>query len=61
MLICALASIANNVGAPRILPAIAIPHPTGNPALSTEDEYEYRKKLVRQALDMLTAPLPSDA
>lgn len=42
------------VGANRIVPAIAIPHPLGNPALTKEEEYEIRKGIVEKALNALT-------
>ena len=52
--VCTVTPISMTVGANRIVPAIAIPHPLGNPALSAEEEYEIRKKLVSRALDALT-------
>ena len=42
------------VGANRIVPTIAIPHPLGNPALDKEEEYKLRKGLVEKALHALT-------
>ena len=42
------------VGANRIVPTIAIPHPLGNPALDKDEEYALRKKLVEKALAALT-------
>ena len=48
--ICTVTPISMTVGANRIVPAIAIPHPLGNPALSPEDEKELRRKLVKKAL-----------
>ena len=41
------------VGANRIVPAIAIPHPLGNPALEPKDEKALRRKLVEKALTAL--------
>ena len=46
--------ISLTVGANRIVPAIAIPHPLGNPALEPEEEYKLRKGLVEKALHALT-------
>ena len=46
--------ISMTVGANRIVPAIAIPHPLGNPALTPEEEYNLRKKIVNRALEALT-------
>lgn len=50
---CTVTPISLTVGANRILPTIAIPHPLGNPALSHEEEYELRYKLVDKALRAL--------
>ena len=50
---CTIVPISKTVGANRIVPTIAIPHPLGNPALSQEDEYELRYKLVEKALRAL--------
>ena len=38
------------VGANRIVPAIAIPHPLGNPALDKDEEKSLRRKIVEKAL-----------
>lgn len=50
---CTVVPISLTVGANRIVPTIAIPHPLGNPALSQKDEYELRYKLVEKALKAL--------
>ena len=50
---CTVVPISLTVGANRIVPTVAIPHPLGNPALSPEDEKELRRKLVRRALNAL--------
>jgi glycine reductase len=42
------------VGANRIVPAIAIPHPLGNPALDAAEEKKLRRGLVEKALKALT-------
>ena len=42
------------VGANRIVPAIAIPHPLGNPSLKPEEEKALRRKIVENALHALT-------
>ena len=47
------------VGANRIVPTIAIPHPLGNPSLSHDEEYALRKKLVNRALEALTTEVSS--
>ena len=46
--------ISMTVGANRIVPTIAIPHPLGNPALSPEEEKKLRRHLVERALEALT-------
>ena len=46
--------ISMTVGANRIVPTIAIPHPLGNPALTLEEEKTIRRKLVSRALEALT-------
>ena len=51
---CTVTPISMTVGANRIVPTIAIPHPQGNPALTHEEEYALRKKLVARALEALT-------
>jgi len=48
--ICAIVPIALTVGANRIVRAVAIPHPTGDPKLKKREEIELRKKLLRTAL-----------
>ena len=52
--ICTVTPISMTVGANRIVPAIAIPHPLGNPALNHEEEKKLRRKLVEKALRALT-------
>lgn len=51
---CTVTPISLTVGANRIVPTIAIPHPLGNPALNHEEEYKLRKHLVDKALNALT-------
>ena len=50
---CTVTPISMTVGANRIVPTIAIPHPLGNPALTREEEYAIRKGLVEKALAAL--------
>ena len=52
-----ITTISSSVGANRIVPTVAIPHPVGNPALNAEDEYAVRKGLVERALKALTTPV----
>ena len=42
------------VGAHRIHPPIAIPHPLGNPALTMEEEKHIRRKILETALTALS-------
>jgi glycine reductase len=51
--VCTVTPISMTVGANRIVPAIAIPHPLGNPALTKEEEKALRRKLVLKALKAL--------
>ncbi len=51
--VCTVTPISLTVGANRIVPAIAIPHPLGNPALDADDEKKLRRKIVEKALSAL--------
>ena len=51
---CTVVPKSLTVGANRIVPTIAIPHPLGNPALDKEEEKKLRRKLVDKALKALT-------
>lgn len=57
--ICTIVPISLTVGANRIVPAVAIPHPLGNPNLTKEDEKKLRRSLVERALKALTTPVDS--
>ncbi len=57
--ICTIVPISLTVGANRIVPAVAIPHPLGNPNLTKEDEKKLRRTLVERALKALTTPVDS--
>lgn len=46
--------ISQSVGANRIIPTVAIPHPLGNPTLDAAEEKILRRKLVDKALEALT-------
>ena len=54
---CTVTPISLTVGANRIVPTIAIPHPLGNPALEPAEEKKLRRKLVEKALVALTTPV----
>ena len=45
--------ISLTVGANRIIPTVAIPHPLGNPELPENEERELRLNLVKKALGAL--------
>ncbi len=51
--ICTVTPISMTVGANRIVPAIAIPHPLGNPELKPEEEKALRRGIVEKALKAL--------
>ncbi len=51
--ICTVVPISLTVGANRIVPAIAIPHPLGNPALPYEEEKKIRRVLIQKAFKAL--------
>ena len=55
--IATVTPISMTVGANRIVPAVAIPHPLGNPKMSTEEEKELRRGLVEKALKALETPV----
>ena len=52
--ICTVTPISMTVGANRIGPAIAIPHPLGNPALTLEEEKAIRRRILDTALKALS-------
>ena len=51
--ICTIVPISLTVGANRIVPAVAIPHPLGNPSLTQGEEKKLRRKIVEKALTAL--------
>ncbi len=53
MHMCTIVPISLTVGANRIVPTIAIPHPLGDPSLSMEEEKDIRRKLLSRALKAL--------
>ena len=42
--------ISKTVGANRIVPAVSIPHPLGDPKLAENEEKNLRRKIVEKAL-----------
>lgn len=51
--VCSIVPISKTVGANRIVPSIAIPHPLGDPAKSADEEKSLRRGLVQKALSAL--------
>jgi len=49
--------ISLTVGANRIIPAVAIPHPLGDPSRTPEEEKKIRRTLVEKALKALQTPV----
>lgn len=52
--ICTVTPISMTVGANRIVPAVAIPYPLGNPAFDAAEEKALRRALVVRSLNALT-------
>ncbi len=48
--VCTVTPISMTVGANRIVPAVAIPHPFGDPSLDPDEEKKLRRSLVEKAL-----------
>lgn len=57
VILCNLVSIAERVGAPRIVPTHGIPFPTGDPELAPDEERHLRRALLERALQALTTPV----
>ncbi|SDX63259.1 selenoprotein B, glycine/betaine/sarcosine/D-proline reductase family [Acetomicrobium thermoterrenum DSM 13490] len=55
--ICTIVPISQTVGANRIVPAVAIPHPLGDPTKSSEEERAIRRRLLNKALKALQADI----
>lgn len=55
--LCTIVPISRTVGANRIVPAVAIPHPLGNPRLTREEERLLRRQLLLTALQALQAEI----
>jgi glycine reductase len=49
--------ISKTVGANRIVPAIAIPHPLGDITATTEEEKYGRRQMVEKAITALTTEI----
>jgi betaine reductase len=55
--VCTIVPISLTVGANRIVPAIAIPHPLGDPTKPVEEEKTLRRHIVEKALSALQTPV----
>ncbi len=55
--VSSIVPISRTVGANRIVPSVAIPHPLGDPTLAPEPERALRRSLVERALDALATPV----
>jgi len=52
--VCTIVPISQTVGANRIVPAVAIPHPLGDPTKSLSEEKRLRRALVEKAISAFT-------
>ena len=48
-----ITTISESVGANRIVPTVAIPHPVGNPDLADKEDI-MRRKMLEKAMEALT-------
>lgn len=55
--VCSIVPISKTVGANRIIPAVAIPHPLGEPTRLPDEEKALRRALVEKALEAITTDL----
>jgi len=55
--IATIVPIMLTVGANRIVPGVAIPHPVGNPKLGSEGDRALRKEVLMRALHALTTDI----
>ncbi len=55
--VCSIVPISVTVGANRIVPSVAIPHPLGDPSRSAEEERSIRRALLEKALAALETEL----
>jgi len=51
--VCSIVTISKTVGANRIVPSVAIPHPLGDPTKSAEEELAIRRELLQRAITAL--------
>lgn len=55
--LCTVVPISKTIGANRIIPAIGIPYPLGDPIQGEAESYKLREKLVTRALKALQTPV----
>lgn len=55
--ICTVVPISKTIGANRIVPAIGIPYPLGDPTKSEEQSRKIRRELVEKGLEALQTPI----
>ena len=55
--IATVVPISKTVGANRIIPAIAIPHPLGDPKMEADEEKLVRREMVEKSLAALTTEI----
>ncbi len=54
---CTVVPISKTIGANRIIPAIGIPYPLGDPTQGEEVDYRLRTELVERAFEALQTPI----
>ncbi len=55
--ICTIVPISQTVGANRIVPAVAIPYPLGDPNLDKAGEKSLRRAIVEKSLEALATEI----
>jgi len=56
-LVTNLVTIAEQVGAPRVVPGAGIPYPAGDPELPPEAERAWRRRLLERTLVAVATPV----
>ena len=59
--VCSIVPISKTVGANRIVPSVAIPHPLGDPSLDADAERALRRGLLEAALRAVSTPVEEQA
>lgn len=55
--VCTVVPISQTIGANRIVPAIGIPYPLGDPTEGEVESKKIRDEIVQKALDALCTPV----